>query len=152
MVGHRLEAAGMTLLAMRTPSAYPAGVRSAMPDVLREAIEAYGWTDEPSRAAVPDAAEITRMDVAYGWLRLIPQNRHVLRRIVAARSLVSPETCRHIMTWKRIAVLLGADSRAIKSWHTHGIAIIVGALNHIQLSNHKWQAGFFGESERKCRQ
>ncbi|HEX3576577.1 MAG TPA: DUF6362 family protein, partial [Rhodopila sp.] len=98
VVSHRLEQAGMTLLAMRVPSPYPAPYRCALPEVLREAIEAYGWTDEPTLTAVPDAAEITRMDQAFGWLALIPKSRHVLRRIVAARCLVSPESGRHLMT------------------------------------------------------
>jgi len=124
----RLEAAGATLLAMRLRAAGPAGVRSSMPEPVREACESYGWVPEPIRAAIPDAEAITAMDEAFGWLALIPPHRRVLRRIVAARSLVHPLSGRHCMTWRRVGDVVGASHTAVRVWHAQGIACIVLGL------------------------
>jgi hypothetical protein len=64
------------------------------------------------------------------WITAIPHDKYVLRRIVGARSLVSPITERHLYPWRRLAALLGADHKAIQRWHAQGIAMIVSALNH----------------------
>ena len=82
-----------------------------------------------AEAALKAADRIDRMDEALGWIPLIPRDRYVLRRIVGARSLVSPVTERHLFTWRRLGSLLGADHKAIQRWHAQGIAMIVAALN-----------------------
>jgi hypothetical protein len=93
-------------------------------------LEGYGWDATPRlRAPVPDAATITRMDEALGWIVLIPQDRYVLRRIVGCRTLISPLTERYLYPWRRIAALLGADHKAIQRWHAQGIDLIVAAVN-----------------------
>ena len=53
----------------------------------------------------------------------------MLRRIVGARSLVNPTTDRHLFPWRRVAMAIGADHKAVQRWHRQGIAIIVAALN-----------------------
>src|SRR5207253_1503579 len=78
--------------------------------------------------AVPSAAAITAMDQALGWVELIPADKFVLRRIVNARSLVSPSTGRHLFTWSAIARLIGADRKAVVRWHGQGIALIAAGL------------------------
>jgi hypothetical protein len=127
---HRLEEAGQTLLAL-PGSGWTTRLRSTRLDVVRTAIEGYGWERNagPLRPAVPGAGQIDRMDEALGWIPLIPIDRYVLRRIVGARSLVSPMTERHLFTWRRLGALLGADHKAIQRWHGQGIALIVAALN-----------------------
>lgn len=125
----RLEEAGSTLLAMRLLGVAPAGMRSSMPEVLHDAIEAYGWEPEPIRAPIPGADAISRMDEAWSWLALVPNNKRVLRRIVAARSLVHPIRGDHCVTWQRVGTIIGAEYRAAKRWHADGIACIVGGLN-----------------------
>jgi hypothetical protein len=65
------------------------------------------------------------MDQAFGWLALIPADRYVLRRIVSARSLVSPLTLRHLFSWRRLGLLLGADHKAVQRWHGQGVGLIV---------------------------
>lgn len=124
----RLEEAGATLLAMRLLGVAPAGLRSSMPEVLRDAIEAYGWEPEPMRAAIPDCAAITRMDEAFGWLALVPPGKRVIRRIVAARALVHPLSGRHCFTWRRVGAVIGASYEAARVWHGQGIDIIVSGL------------------------
>jgi hypothetical protein len=124
----RLEEAGQTLLCL-PPGGYSTRLRTSAWTVLDTAAEAYGHTPGRLRPPVPPAARITRMDEALSWLRLIPDDKYVLRRIVASRMLVSPHTGRHLFPWRRLATLLGADHKAIQRWHAQGIDLLVGAVN-----------------------
>jgi hypothetical protein len=133
----RLEEAGQTVLAL--PACGPSGhLRTSVWQVVSSAIEGYGWQPARVRPAVPEAARITRMDEALGWIALIPLDRYVLRRIVGARSLIDPLTERHLYPWRRLGVALGADHKAVQRWHAQGIALIAAAL-----------AGSGEESKRK---
>ena len=126
----RLEEAGATLLALPGTGWSPR-LRTSSLEIVRTAIESYGWADQRVRPAVPQAAEISRMDEAMGWISLIPLDRYVLRRIVGARSLVHPVTERHLFPWRRLGVALGADHKAVQRWHAEGIGLIVAALNGV---------------------
>jgi len=124
----RLEAAGRTLMALpdRGPSTR---LRSSALEVLRSALEIEeAMPGAKLRLAHPSGPDIDAMDVAWGWLGLIPPDRHVLRRIVGARALVHPATDRHVFTWRRLGGLLGADHKAVQRWHAEGIARIVLGL------------------------
>lgn len=125
---YRLEEAGATLLALPN-TGYSTRLRTSSLEFVRTALETYGWTEARIRPAVPSADKITRMDEAMSWIPLIPLDRHVLRRVVGARSLVHPITDRHLFAWRRLGKSLGADHKAVQRWHTQGIAIIVAALN-----------------------
>lgn len=128
LVIYRLEEAGMTLLAL--PHTGPSTqLRQSRIEIVRTALDAYGWTPERARPAVPDSTKIDRMDEALAWITLIPRERYVLRRIVGARALVSPMTERHLFSWRRLGAVLGADHKAVKRWHTEAIGLIVAALN-----------------------
>jgi hypothetical protein len=72
------------------------------------------------------------MDEALGWITFIPKDRYVLRRVVGARSLVSPLTERHLYSWRRLGEVLGADHKAVQRWHGQGIDILVGAVNALR--------------------
>jgi len=126
-VTYRLEEAGATLLALPA-SGYSTRLRVSQLDIVHSALEAYGWDKGRLRPAVPSAARITRMDEAMGWITLIPRDRYVLRRIVGARSLVSPVTERHLYSWRRLGGLMGADHKAVQRWHAQGIDMVVAAL------------------------
>jgi hypothetical protein len=67
-----------------------------------------------------------------GWITLIPAERYVLRRIVGARSLVSPVTERHLYSWRRLGEVLGADHKAVQRWHAQGIDMLVGAVSALR--------------------
>ena len=125
----RLEMAGETLLSMRMRSPYPAPYRCAFPEGVHEAMLAYGWSTERVRPACPSSQDIDAMDRVYRWLSLIPQHRHVIRRIVAARSLIDPQSGRHVIHWRKLAGIIRADYRAVQRWHAQGIAMIVQALS-----------------------
>ena len=126
-VVYRLEEAGATLLAL-PGTGWSTRMRSSSLEIVRTALEAYGWTEARIRPSVPSAEKITRMDEAMSWIPLIPVDRYVLRRVVGARSLVHPVTDRHLFPWRRLGKALGADHKAIQRWHAQGIALIVAAL------------------------
>jgi Domain of unknown function (DUF6362) len=123
----RLEKAGSTLLALPGTGWSPK-LRMSSLDIVRTAIESYGWTDRRVRPPVPSAAAITDMDEVLSWISFIPAERYVLRRIVGARSLVHPITEKHLFPWRRLGAALGADHKAVQRWHREGIDILVGAL------------------------
>jgi hypothetical protein len=127
-VVYRLEEAGATLLAL-PGTGWSTRLRSSSLEIVRTALEAYGWTDARIRPAIPSAEKITRMDEALGWIPLIPLDRYVLRRVVGARSLVHPLTDRHLYPWRRLGLALGADHKAVQRWHAQGIGLIVKALS-----------------------
>jgi len=124
----RLEEAGRTLLAL-PGTGWTTRLRSSQLEIVRSALEGYGWSTQPVRPAVPSAARITRMDEALSWIPRIPQDRFVLRRIVGARALVHPISDRHLFPWRRLAAAVGADHKAVQRWHAQGIDLIVAALN-----------------------
>lgn len=124
-VVYRLEEAGRTLLALPGKGCMPAGFGSGWPSVVHAAMEAYGWDGEAPRPSVPSAAAITRMDEAWLWVSLIPDEKRSHRRIVLMRSLVSPTTERHHWSWRRIGNALQWDYRAVQRWHAQAIDIIV---------------------------
>jgi hypothetical protein len=128
LVISRLEEAGAALLAL-PGTGWSTRLRGSSLEIVRTAIESYGWTTNRIRPPVPSAARITRMDEAMSWIPLIPIDRYVLRRIVGARSLVHPITERHLYPWRRLATALGADHKAVQRWHAQGIDLIVSALN-----------------------
>ncbi len=125
---YRLEEAGATLLALPGTGWRPR-LRTSQLEIVRTALEAYGWEPRAPAPPMPSAPRITRMDEALAWVTLIPRDRYVLRRIVGARALVRPLTERHLFSWRRLGVLLGADHKAMQRWHGEGVGIIVAALN-----------------------
>ena len=124
----QLEAAGATLLALPSRG-YSTQLRTMKFDVVHTALEAYGWQAAVVRPAMPSAAEISRMDEAFGWLTIIPETKYVLRRILGARALVHPITRRHLFPWRRIGTMLGADHKSIQRWHGQGIELVLRGLN-----------------------
>jgi hypothetical protein len=126
----RLEEAGRTLLSL-PHRGWTTRLATSRLDIVHAAAEAYGHQHRARlRPTMPDSGQISRMDEAFGWLLLIPQDRYVLRRIVGARAMVSPLTDRHLYPWRRLAALLGADHKAIQRWHHDGIAMIAQSYQH----------------------
>src|SRR5690242_13822068 len=124
----RLEEAGATLLAL-PGSGWSTRLRTSSLEIVRTAIESYGWSTNHIRPPLPSPARITEMDEAMGWISLIPVERYVLRRIVGARSLVHPVTARYLFPWRRIARAIGANHKAVQRWHAQGIELIVAHLD-----------------------
>lgn len=125
---YRLEEAGATLLAL-PGTGWTTRLRTSSIEIVRTALESYGWTSTRIRPPVPSSDKISRMDEAMAWLPLIPLDRYVLRRVVGARSLVHPITDRHLFPWRRLGAAMGADHKAVQRWHAQGIDMIVAALH-----------------------
>ena len=124
---YRLEEAGATLLAL-PGTGWTTRLRTSSLEIVRTALESYGWTETRIKPPVPSSEKITRMDEAMGWLPLIPVDRYVIRRVVGARSLVHPITDRYLFPWRRLGAALGSDHKAVQRWHAQGIDMIVSAL------------------------
>jgi hypothetical protein len=110
-------------------SGWTTRLRTTRLDVVQAAAGVLAEGSGPRlKPPVPDAGAISRMDEAFAWLRLIPEDRYVLRRILGARALTHPLTLRHLHSWRRIAALLGADHSAVRRWHAEGIGLILRSL------------------------
>jgi hypothetical protein len=123
-----LEAASRTMLALRVANVRPATGAGFWPAIVYDAAEAYGWSDAPVKPAAPSSRDITRMDLVLGWVKLIPADRYVLRRVVLSRAMVSPTTDRHMFTWAKLARVVGADTKSVQRWHGQGIGLIRAGL------------------------
>src|SRR5580704_16271736 len=64
---YRLEEAGATLLAL-PGTGWTTRLRMSSLEIVRTALEAYGWTEARIRPVVPSAEKITRMDEAMSWI------------------------------------------------------------------------------------
>lgn len=118
----RLEHAGRTLLCLNDGSG---GGGCVWPfAIVPDPAEAYGYTAEVERWPTPSPRDITRMDEAFAWLSLIPDDRFVLRRIVGLRCLVHPISGRHLNSWRRIGVQIRSNHTAVRRWHGEAIGLI----------------------------
>ncbi len=134
----RLEEAGETLLALPAQRTGPQLRQARWPEtVAAEAAEddVVGMSGRQLRPAMPTAAQISRMDEAFGWIGLIPAECVMIRRILHARSLVSPLTGRHLYSWRKLGGLLGADHKAVQRWHRDGLAHILAGLKNMRKSS-----------------
>ncbi len=130
-VNYRLTEAGRTLLSLpgRSDGRPNLGIRtSSLPYATEITLMASYAPAMAIRPAAPSSQAISRMDEAFAWLSYIPQSSYVLRRIVAARCLVSPTTDKHLFPWRRLGTAIGADYHAVQRWHAQGVGIIVAAL------------------------
>ena len=127
MVVTYFEEAVRTLAAL--PNSGPStGLTQLRLEVVQEAATGYGFHAATARPPVPPARKISEMDAVLRWLQLIPQEKFVLRRVVALRAVTHYATLKP-MPWKHIGERVGANSVAVKTWHGQGIARIMRSLN-----------------------
>lgn len=113
-----LREAGRVL--KRTPFAKgsrPAELRAAWPDVVREAIDAYGYTKVRCRGGIPSPLELDRMDEAWGWLWHVKGQE---RQIIFARAIGA--------TWRALQEQLDISHVTLSKIHKRGISQIAAAL------------------------
>lgn len=100
----------------RTPFAkgsHPAELRAAWPDVVREAIDAYGYTKVRCRGGIPSPLELDRMDEAWGWLWHVKGQE---RQIIFARA--------NGISWRTLRAFYGLSIPNLQMIHAAGIATI----------------------------
>jgi hypothetical protein len=119
----RLESAGKVLLSL--PDLDRSNkLRTTTSRFFVMPMENCGYSSKKIHMTI-EPNEIDAMDEAFTWLNYIPTDRYVLRRIVGARSLVSPLTGKHLYSWRRLGNLLGCDHKAVQRWYKQGIDLIV---------------------------
>ena len=123
----RLEEAGRTLISL-PHSGYTTALRISRLDTLNPGGEPEHEARTRLRPAMPSSAAVSRMDEAFAWFRLIPDDRYVLRRILGGRALVHPITGRHVNSWRKLGALIGADHNAVRRWHGEAVALLVRGL------------------------
>ena len=123
----RLEEAGATLMAL-PHTGYTTALRTTRLDTLKAGDEPPADSRTRLRPPMPSTAAISRMDEAFGWFGLIPDDRYLLRRILGGRALIHPITGRHIHSWRKLGSLLGADHNAVRRWHGEALGLLVRAL------------------------
>ena len=133
----RLEEAGRTLLALPNKGCRPADTGSGWPAVVHDFTEAYGYGEVEVSVPVPSPQAITRMDEALQWVRLIPEQRVSLRKIVLLRALLHPVSDRHLWSWRKIGRKFGWSHEAVRTWHAQGIDVIVAGVNGLGLTSRK---------------
>lgn len=122
----RLEGAGTALMGLPSNSPKLAAKVASYgytPELIKGFNDAVG--DRTARLT-PNQRQITEMDEAFGWLAFIPVR--MKRRIVAARSMVTPQRQTVLFSWRDIGKMVGADYHACQTWHAQGINDILREL------------------------
>ena len=128
----RLYEAGRALIALRVSGCWPAGFRSSMPELVREVVESYGRGEVEFRPSPPTAREISAMDQALSWIKLLPgrnSDEVRTRRLVCARMLCSPRSDRPLYSWRRLGEMLGVSHTSAKTAFLSAVSVITAELN-----------------------
>jgi hypothetical protein len=118
-VKRRLREAATTFLAWNANQPHPLakGYGNGWPQIVREAAEAYGWTPETTKLAVPSPDAISRMDEALAWLDLVERDdQKLLWKWANGRQL-----------W-RLGQEWGKSESQIRYWLTRACGVIAGQL------------------------
>ena len=115
----RFEEAADTLRALRLgPRDKPSTRLTHWPDVVHQAILAYGWSAARVRLPAPSPDAIDRMDETLGWLWPLTDDE---RRLVMGRAFRLP--------WGRLAGLDGRAARTLRYAHERVLKTIAARLN-----------------------
>lgn len=118
-VKYQLKEAADTLKAMRLSGRdFPSVKQTYWPDVVRDAMDCYGYDAATLRRPIPDAEKIDRMDRALPWLLWLEKEQ---RRIVWARSSGIP--------WRYLEDMDGRSDRTLRGIYGLAIDVIVRRLN-----------------------
>jgi hypothetical protein len=121
-----LEWGGSRLLSMRLSSPSPKSHRVAWPEYAPDPNVAYGYGTNRLRAAIPSSEEIELMDAILALIAII--DTPLERRIVSARSLVTPITSKYLYSWSTLATMLHLDRRTVAGKYKRGLGLIHNGL------------------------
>lgn len=123
-VEQHLDAAAITLSALRSPGLRPAGCRIMWPDIVRD-LEDIWWTEvDDVRPPAPSSDEVSRMDEALSWVRFLDGSHRRLRQVVNMRLIVHPISLSHRWSWNGIGNRLGISNHTAKAWHRQAAEVI----------------------------
>ncbi len=118
-IAARLEEAAKTLVALKlTLRDIPSRQMARWPDVVRCALDAYGFTPQRPRVAAPTPAAIDRADETVAWLLWMAPEQ---RRIVWARA------CK--IAWRKLEDLDGRSHTTLRKVRAAGLDAILARLN-----------------------
>ena len=126
----RIEHAGATLYCMRIKNPRPLLVQGRI-EIIRNFIEDMPPTTPSLRLPTPSARDVTLMDEALDWIRLIPNGTS--RRLVSLRSQFHPITERVRHSWRACAKVMGIDHKTAESWHRRAIDLLTVALSQTEV-------------------
>jgi hypothetical protein len=108
---------------------------------------AYGYNATEVSRVVPSAFDISLMDFVHRWLSYIPDEKMLLRRIVAHRMLWNPDRGQSVWSYRRLGDRFGASHQAIRRWDEVGVGLIFRSLNKTKSAESKidlYLRGFSG--------
>lgn len=129
LVIHALSDAGATLVALWVQGIRPAGYGSGMPEYGHDEEDMKDQLPDPEKIAQPNAKEVTQMDKVLDWIKLIPDSKIPLRRVIGYRMLTNVRTEKPLMSWARIALEVGTDKTNCERMYENGVDLIVSKLN-----------------------
>lgn len=113
-----LDRAADTIRRMSFPrNGAPPRVMSYWPDVVRNAMEAYGWEPDRPRLSRPSPEAIDDLDRVLPWLFPLDPTQ---RKIVWTRAMG--------FSWQRIAEVMGVNAGQVRYAHEKAIDRIVSLL------------------------
>jgi hypothetical protein len=110
------EAAGVLRAVRLTARDRPQRLSARWPDVVHQAMLAYGWSEARVRPPRPSPAAIDRLDETLSWLWPLADDE---RRLVMARAFRIP--------WPRIADLDGRSKPTLRNAHGRALEKIARA-------------------------
>lgn len=123
----RLREAGDTVRRLPKPRG-PAGYGSGWPDVVRDAREAYGYTEGRLKPAPPTPRAIDRTEEVFTWFRFLDGQRDEMRALwIAAGCGVS---------FAHTARILGIHRKTCRMWVWASARRIVAGLNAPEKNPH----------------
>ena len=122
----RIEHAGATLYCMRVKSPRPLLAQGRI-DIIRDYMEDVPPAAPNLRLPTPSIRDITLMDEALDWIRLVPNKAS--RRLISLRSQFHPVTERVRHSWRSCGNMMGIDHKTAESWHGKAIALLELALS-----------------------
>lgn len=118
-VGARIVEAGDTLRRLRVPGAWPAGHRSAWPDVVRDFWDVFGYHEAEAKPSPPSPQAIGRMDETMTWFAFI--EAPLDRRIVWAKAFKLGD--------RKVGRIIGKSRETVRRRYKRALADIVETLN-----------------------
>lgn len=117
----RFEEAAATLRGLRIGRRDRPETRlSRWPDIVHQAMLAYGWSDARVRPPAPQPEAIDRLDETLSWLWPLADDE---RRLVMARAFRLP--------WRRLEDLDGRSERTLRTVHARVLGAIAARANAV---------------------
>lgn len=126
----RIEHAGATLYCLRIKNPRPLLAQGRV-DIVRHYMEDMPPASPALRLPTPSARDVTLMDEALDWIRLVPSSTS--RKLISLRSQFHPITERVRHSWRACANIMGIDHKTAESWHRKAISLLTAALSQTEI-------------------